>query len=291
MHMNVKLIRISQFLRQFDLQVTHKPGKEHIVPDALSRLASLNQDSTIAPEHSELDVLFTTSLVQMSTDFHDRCVQGYQQDPYWKRISRQLDNNMDLSKNATSLPFMWGRDLLACDSGPYFLPRPGESPEDLTPLPASLLSSGKGSQQAAPLPNTSHQTPKTPPLENQVTTVDDLIFHVDRLSGNQRFCIPSDLVQEILAIAHGTNGHPGFQRCHEIVTASWYIHGITKQLRDYIRHCLECIVLQTRRHQPYGNLQPISTPDSRNCIMIFRAYPRKAVNVARNSTPDSSNSE
>ena len=82
MRMNVRLIRASQFHRQFELQVTHKPGKEHIVPDALSRLASLNQDSTIASEHSELDILFTTSLVQISTDFYDRCVHGYQQDPY-----------------------------------------------------------------------------------------------------------------------------------------------------------------------------------------------------------------
>ena len=42
MRMNVRLIRASQFLRQFRLDVCHKPGKDHIVPDALSRLASLN---------------------------------------------------------------------------------------------------------------------------------------------------------------------------------------------------------------------------------------------------------
>lgn len=42
MRTNVRLIRASQFLRQFNLEVTHKPGKEHIVPNALSRLASLN---------------------------------------------------------------------------------------------------------------------------------------------------------------------------------------------------------------------------------------------------------
>ena len=40
MRLNLRLVRASQFLQQFKLDVRHKSGKEHIVPDALSRLAS-----------------------------------------------------------------------------------------------------------------------------------------------------------------------------------------------------------------------------------------------------------
>ena len=39
-----------------------------------------------------------------------------------------------------------------------------------------------------------------------------------------------------------------------------YIRGLTNQLREFIRHCPECHVLQTRRHQPYGSLSPIESP-------------------------------
>ena len=43
----------------FRLDVRHKPGKEHIVPDALSRLAS--SKSTLPDNHSELDVLYAAA--------------------------------------------------------------------------------------------------------------------------------------------------------------------------------------------------------------------------------------
>ena len=81
MRTNVRLIRASQFLRQFRLEVRHKPGKDHIVPDILSRLASLNQDASLTEDHSELDVLFTAALVEMNQDFYSRIIQGYQEDP------------------------------------------------------------------------------------------------------------------------------------------------------------------------------------------------------------------
>lgn len=58
--------------------VYHKPGKEHIIPDALSRLASAND-----PGHdtlfSELDALFVyhTTLVKINLDLVERILEGY----------------------------------------------------------------------------------------------------------------------------------------------------------------------------------------------------------------------
>lgn len=65
MRLNLRLVRASQFLQQFKLEVRHKSGKEHIVPDALNRLASANRHQD--PQHSELDALFiyNTMLVEM----------------------------------------------------------------------------------------------------------------------------------------------------------------------------------------------------------------------------------
>ena len=102
------------------------------MPDALSRLASLNTDESLPHHYSELDalstdILFSVSLVEMSTSFHEKSLLGYQQDGYWKRISAQLDSNDSLSEDATSLPFMKGKRLPATDSDPYFSPRPEQN--------------------------------------------------------------------------------------------------------------------------------------------------------------------
>ena len=59
MRMNIRLVRKSQFLREFQLTVRHKPREKHIVSDALSILASTNFN---LPDHdskyAELDVFF-----------------------------------------------------------------------------------------------------------------------------------------------------------------------------------------------------------------------------------------
>lgn len=84
MQMNVRLVRASQFLRQFRLIVRHKPGKEYILPDALSCLASANTNPPSQnPAYSELNALFAynTTLVAISKDLAQRIVKGYESDP------------------------------------------------------------------------------------------------------------------------------------------------------------------------------------------------------------------
>ena len=203
--MNTRLVRASQFLRQFRLDVRHKPGKEHIVPDALSRLAS-TKPSTIADDHSELDALFAgyeyhSTQVNMSEAFRNRLLEGYDRDPRWAKIIGILEDKKSTEQKFGSevadLPFVRGED--------------------------------------------------------------GLIFHVGKFNGIERLCIPEPLVKDIFDMAH-SEGHPGFERCKEVIAKSWYIHGLTRLLRDYIRHCPQCLVYQTRRHRPYGALQPIESP-------------------------------
>lgn len=86
-----------------------------------------------------------------------------------------------------------------------------------------------------------------------------LLYHVNRLINVHRLCIPLSVAPDMLGIAHN-EGHPGFSRCYEIVSRSWYIRGLTKLLRSFIRYCPQYLALQTRRHPPYGSLQPIESP-------------------------------
>ena len=210
LRMNVRLVRASQFLRQFQLNVRHKPGKDHIVPDALSRLASATTTG-LAEDYSELDALYgyttqamdpkddlyaySASIVSMDEAFRSSLLAGYVSDPYWSRIITMIDVG-----EGTDFSFVRGT---AADKG--------------------------------------------------------LIFHKNKFTGIERLCIPRPVIKQVLEIAHG-DGHPGFERCFQTVAKSWYIHGLSKHLRDYIRHCPDCLLLQTRRHRPYGSLQPIESP-------------------------------
>ena len=91
MRLNLRLVRASQFLQQFKLDVRYKPSKEHIVSDALSRLASANAQHPDS-QQSELDALFTynTTLLEIHPALVSRILAGYQADPWWARLHRQI---------------------------------------------------------------------------------------------------------------------------------------------------------------------------------------------------------
>lgn len=86
-----------------------------------------------------------------------------------------------------------------------------------------------------------------------------LLYHVNKLTGVYRLCIPPSITSNILAIVYG-EGHLGFSRCYKIIARFWFIRGLTKLLRSFIQHCPQCLALQTRRHPLYGLLQPIESP-------------------------------
>ena len=87
MKMNVRLVKATQFFRQFHLIVRHKPEKEHIILDALSRLASANSSGHDL-EYAELDALFVyyTTLVQINPDLVKHILDGYIFDEWWSRV-------------------------------------------------------------------------------------------------------------------------------------------------------------------------------------------------------------
>lgn len=121
------------------------------------------------------------------------------------------------------------------DSDPYI----GSQPDGKDPLPTSI-----------PI--------GVVPKELSVPDKSQLLFHINRLTNVHHLCISSSVAPDILAIAHG-EGYPGFSHCYEIITRSWFIRGFTKLLCAFICYCPKCLVLQTRRHAPYGSLQPIKS--------------------------------
>ncbi|KAJ9307466.1 hypothetical protein DTO217A2_2938 [Paecilomyces variotii] len=88
---------------------------------------------------------------------------------------------------------------------------------------------------------------------------DGLLYSVDRHDGRRRLCIPRSVVPEILRLAYDQVDHPGVDRMLDRLNGL-AIYKVSKLVREYIAHCPECAVNRTRRHRPFGSMQPIMMP-------------------------------
>ena len=201
--LNLRLVRASQYLSMFELDIRYKPGKKNIVPDALSRLLRDSKE-TSEPEDEEgiLDALTTyvyaASLVEMSPDFRKQVREAIDSDKRWK-------------------------DVLA----------------------------------EARKRSLDHETTPEPTKSGYFEIIDDLLHHISPDS-KARLVIPRALEGEIFELAHRPH-HAGFYRTYQHIAESLYVRNLSKRLRKFIEHCPLCLLHQTRRHKPYGELQPIGS--------------------------------
>ncbi len=164
MRLNLKLVRASQFLQQFKLDVWYKPGKEHIILDVLSQLVSANTRHP-DPLHSELDILFTynTTLVEIHPALVSQILAGYKEDPWWARLQLQIQTNSDLGVDIATLLFVIG-STPPTDTDFYLTPRPdGDENLLLSPMPTEQIPEG------LPVPDKSK-----------------LLYHINRLTNVHR---------------------------------------------------------------------------------------------------------
>ena len=72
--MNIRLIRATQFLRQFNLIISYKSNKKYIISNTLLRLISLNKDNSLSYYYSKLNTLFAINLIEINIFFYKKYI-------------------------------------------------------------------------------------------------------------------------------------------------------------------------------------------------------------------------
>ena len=104
--LNLRLVRVSNYIQRFNLIIKHKSEKLHIVLDALSRLFSSAKFDQI---DDELDVLFIASLVKIDVEFKNRIIEEYIKNSNWQKIIKILNN---AKKNQIKILFLRENDII-----------------------------------------------------------------------------------------------------------------------------------------------------------------------------------
>jgi len=108
---NLCLMCASKYLQHFNLNICHKPEKQHIVSDTLLQLASTMLPETDIKE-SKLDTLFVVNTLfvetyaEMLDEFQKCLIQGYNEDSAWHYTINVLNKNKNNdSENTVNLLF------------------------------------------------------------------------------------------------------------------------------------------------------------------------------------------
>lgn len=95
-------------------------------------------------------------------------------------------------------------------------------------------------------------------LEIPSTNKTKFFYYINKLTGVYYLCIPLYVIPDILAIAY-REGYPGFAQYYEIISCSWFMRGLTIFFCLIIRHCSQCLALQTKCYLSYKSLQLIDS--------------------------------
>ena len=242
--LNFRLIRVSQYLSNFNIVIRHKSDKSNVIFDVLSRLFDkLSTQSNVIDKTEIFDVLYEHSvnlsnhelrfniiqnlssinyhvtLIKMSNDFKQRLKTVYTKNEQWRKILnvitfKQIVTNQVLVTN--------------------------QAQSAITDVATRIIVDAKFSRDI------------------RFKLRDDLIYYASN-ENKKRLCVSTAMKQKIFKITHDLNNHDDFHRIYDRIVNSMYIKQLTKRLRNYIKHCSECQLNQIKRHSFYESLQFIAT--------------------------------
>ena len=236
--LNLRLIRVSQYLSSFNIVIRHKSNKSNVIFDVLSKLFDkLSTQSNVIDKIEILDVLYEhfvnlsnhelrfdiiqnlssinyhVTLIKMSNDFKQRLKIVYTKDEQWKKILNVITFRQIITNQAQSI---------------------------ITNFATEVIVDAKSSRDI------------------RFKLRENLIYYALNES-KKRLCVSTAMKQEIFKIIHDLSNHDDFHRIYDKVVNSMYLKQLTKRLRNYIKYCSECQLNQIKRHSFYESLQLIIT--------------------------------
>ena len=100
---NLKLVRTSDYIQRFDFIIRHKSNKFHLVLNALFRLSIIAAFTKNHSLNEKLDVLFTVSLMKMTSKFKKKLIKEYFMNLIWIKIDKLITT---FNRNDTNLFFV-----------------------------------------------------------------------------------------------------------------------------------------------------------------------------------------
>ena len=218
--LNLRLVRTSQYLFDFNIFVRHKIDKINIVFDALSRLQTnvviIDKLSILKSLYDHfidlLDVDFVTYtsnlsiyhiiLIEMNDEFKQKLKQIYQIDEYWFVILIIIRSKISKTKKSTSLE------------------------------------------------NTTRDI--------RFNHRDKLLYFIVE-NEQKRFCISKIIKEKIFKQIHDVTYYNEFMRIYDRFCHFIYCRRLIKHLKIYIIYCSNCQRNQTKRYSIYEELNSIVT--------------------------------
>ncbi|KAL0938012.1 uncharacterized protein CTRU02_207743 [Colletotrichum truncatum] len=234
---NLRLASAANYLSQFNLNVTHVPGKLNVVPDALSRLpllvatgradpfeesdvlADIHDDENIAAFNSEDDERLGEPggfTIGIGEDFAKTIVENYEADPKYGKLIQQLKRQQESGDE-------------------WWSPKEADDEENRA--------------------RNERRTPIRRRISPWQLSETGFLFH-RAYDGTKRLCIPRKAVVEVLSLAHDQKHHFGVDRMLAEL-ASFQIRNKRSVVKRYIAYCPRCKENQVDRQRPPGSLQPI----------------------------------
>ena len=199
-NLNLRLVRASMYIQQFNIVVHHKQGKENQIADALSRLPRKGDKKLKREKKDEFDLdtlcvssycAQSTAIIELSEDFKTDVRRAYPDDARYQAIINVLKNPQP---NGIEIPYKLQDGLL--------------------------------------------------------------LMEKDKALGEFWVCIPQSLHKKVFKMVHDDRNHQGVDACLSQLRGLAMYKG-RQSLRSYISHCPVCLQNNTRRHKPFGCLQPI----------------------------------
>ena len=273
--LNLRLVRTSQYLFDFNLSVKHKTDKANVMSDVLFKLQidviiidKIDVFESLY-EHilklTQTDMILKTflyfhhmTLVEMSDDFKTRLKQAYQDDEHWFKILAIVRlAAMSVATSATSTHEATSVHEAIFTHEAIFA-------HEVTFANELIVSISQRSSNIE-ISRISVVTFAVASLkiyelfdfrDVRFRYRNDLLYYIFDFD-SKRLCIFAIMKTEVFRQIHDFTHHDDFMRTYDRLRNSIYVHSMIKHFKIYIVHCSECQINQIKRHSTYDEFTSI----------------------------------